>query len=379
MLVRDDVVEDRPWAAVQREHDPLESLLDRQCGVIARWQALGLITEKALRHKVASGRWRSIHRGVYLAYGGTLTDVQRWWIAALAVSPTTADSTVDGRSAHLAGITALQALGLRGVRSDRIHVLIAHSRRFTMPAGVILHRTTDLPSYDLHIGRPLPITAPWRSVVDAAAWARSDDEARLIIAASFQQRLVSASDIDTVLNRRPAVRRRLLITETARDCAEGSHSVGELGLVGSVPPSTAANADAATSAPRRHRAHSFSRRLLRRLEARRRDRRRTSRRRRPDVGRQRSPERPATRRLRGAALSGVHGPYPTAAGRGGDQGRAHRCRLAPMIGGLGELRPLWGPQISRTSDLACYAARSAVGRAGAAVVALAAAAFTFCA
>ncbi len=232
MLVREDVVEDRPWSAVEREHDPLQALLDRQCGVIARWQALGLITEKALRHKVGSGRWRSVHRGVYLAYGGTLTDVQRWWIATLAVRPTTNDSTVDGRSAHLAGTTALQALGLRGVRSDRIHVLVAHSRRVTMPAGVTLHRTTDLPSYDLHIRRQLPVTTPGRSVVDAAAWARSDDEAGLVIAASFQQRLVSASDIATVLNRRPAVRRRLLIIETARDCAEGSHSVGELGLVG---------------------------------------------------------------------------------------------------------------------------------------------------
>ena len=87
MLVRDDVVEDRPWAAVEREHDPLQSLLDRQCGVIARWQALGLITEKALRHKVTSGRWRSMHRGVYLAYGGTLTEAHRCWIAVHLDSP----------------------------------------------------------------------------------------------------------------------------------------------------------------------------------------------------------------------------------------------------------------------------------------------------
>jgi very-short-patch-repair endonuclease len=73
---------------------------------------------------------------------------------------------------------------------------------------------------------------PGRSVVDAAAWARSNDEARLIIAASFQQHLVSAPDIAAVLDRRRAVRRRLLIIETVRDCAAGSHSVGELSLVG---------------------------------------------------------------------------------------------------------------------------------------------------
>ena len=107
--MRDDVVEDRPWSAIERDHDPLQLILDRQCGVIARWQALGLMTEKALRHKIASGRWRSVHRGVFLGYGGTLTDAQRWWIAVLAVKPAAQDLTMDGQPALLAGITALQA------------------------------------------------------------------------------------------------------------------------------------------------------------------------------------------------------------------------------------------------------------------------------
>ncbi len=230
--MRDYVVEDRPWSAIERDHDPLQLILDRQCGVIARWQALGLMTAKALRHKIASGRWRSVHRGVFLAYGGTLTDAQRWWIAVLAVSPAAQDLTMDGQPALLAGITALQAHGLRGIRSDRIHVLIAHSRRVAMPDGVTLHRTTVLASEDRQRGLQPPATTSGRSVVDAAAWARSNDEARLIIAASFQQRLVTEPDIAAVLDSRPGLRRRLLIIETVRDCAAGSHSIGELNLVG---------------------------------------------------------------------------------------------------------------------------------------------------
>jgi hypothetical protein len=67
---------------------------------------------------------------------------------------------------------------------------------------------------------------PGRSVVDAAQWARSDKEARLIIAASFQQHLVSMHDIERAL-RHNTVRRGLVIA-TARDCAGGSHSLGEL-------------------------------------------------------------------------------------------------------------------------------------------------------
>jgi len=228
--VRDDVVEDRPWSAVEREADPFAELINHQDGVIARWQARRFLTDGAIRHRVASGGWRRAHRGVFLTYNGRLTDTQRWWIAVLAVSPPTGESTVDGYAAWLGGITALQAIGLRGIRSDGVHILGVHTLRTAMPGGATLHRTTHLPNEDKNPWVRPPTTTPARSVVDAAAWARSSDEARLIIAASFQQRLVRAPDIAEVLDRRPAVRRRLLIIETVRDCAGGSHSVGELNI-----------------------------------------------------------------------------------------------------------------------------------------------------
>jgi len=76
-----------------------------------------------------------------------------------------------------------------------------------------------------------PATLPGRSVVDAASWARSDDEARLIIASTFQQRLVVLADIERVLARTPKARRRRLILRTARDCAGGSESLGELDVL----------------------------------------------------------------------------------------------------------------------------------------------------
>jgi hypothetical protein len=239
MLMRNDVVEDRPWSAVERELDPLHALLDRQDGVIARWQALGLMTEKSLRHKVATGRWRSVHRGVLLTYGGSVTGVQRWWIAVLAARPQQV-STVEQQpgmsfllpAAVLGGLTALQAIGLRGIGSDHIHVIVPNAGRVTPPARVAVHRVRELPSEDRHpLVRP-PATSPGRSLVEAAAWSRSSDEARLIIAASFQQAIITADDVYPVLDRMPTVRRRRLILATVRDCAGGSHSIGELNLVG---------------------------------------------------------------------------------------------------------------------------------------------------
>ncbi len=236
--MRDDVVEDRPWSALERELDPLQVLLDRQNGVIARWQALGLMTEKSLRHKVATGRWRSVHRGVLLTYGGRLTGVQRWWIAVLA-APSERASTVESAAcrtcaaAVLGGLTALQALGLRGIRSDRIHVIVPECGSSTPPARVAVHRVRDLPAEDRHpVVRP-PATTPGRSLVEAAAWARSSDEARLIIAASLPAaHSPRADDVYPVLDRMLTVRRRRLIVATVRDCADGSHSIGELNLVG---------------------------------------------------------------------------------------------------------------------------------------------------
>jgi hypothetical protein len=53
----------------------------------------------------------------------------------------------------------------------------------------------------------------------------------LIIAASFQQRLVTVPEIEQVLDAMPATRRRRLVTATVADASGGSHSLGELGLL----------------------------------------------------------------------------------------------------------------------------------------------------
>ena len=226
-----EIVEDPPWSVVlaQSEQDPLARLVAAQDGIIARWQARRFLSDKAIEHKLTSGRWRRAHRAVYNAHGGPLTPRQRQWIAVLPVTP---DTPCDGGwPVRLAGVSALQVHGLRGVTTDQVHVVVVGGRRLLAPAGVIVHRVTTLTDEDLHpIARP-PSTSVGRAVVDACAWARSDDEARLIIVASFQQRLVTAPEILAVLDRMPTVRRRHLVTVTTREASDGSHSLGELGLV----------------------------------------------------------------------------------------------------------------------------------------------------
>lgn len=76
-----------------------------------------------------------------------------------------------------------------------------------------------------------PHTLEVWSLVDAAQWAGTDDEAARIIAAGYQQRLVRGDEIAQALHRRPTVRRRQLILQTAADAAGGSHSLPELAFL----------------------------------------------------------------------------------------------------------------------------------------------------
>jgi hypothetical protein len=199
----------------------LEFLLFRQSGVLGRRQALRHLTDKAIRHRLTTGQWRHAHRAVYVTHAGPITDDQRRWIASLGVG--------GGRPTFLAGLSALAVLGMRGYPSQRIHVIVPARRRDSdPPPGVVVHRTRSLPREDRHPAGCPPCTMPARSLVDAAQWARSDEDAVAIIAAGFQQRLVGVPDLAPVLARMPRLRRRRVIAAAVRDAAAGAESISEI-------------------------------------------------------------------------------------------------------------------------------------------------------
>ncbi|WBB56159.1 hypothetical protein [Verrucosispora sp. WMMD573] len=57
------------------------------------------LSPKAIRHRVASGRWRQVHRAVYVTHNGPVTPEQLPWIAVLSVGP----------AAVLGGLSAARA------------------------------------------------------------------------------------------------------------------------------------------------------------------------------------------------------------------------------------------------------------------------------
>jgi hypothetical protein len=195
----------------------LELLAFRQDSVLSLRQARQFLSEETIRHRVASGHWQKMHRGVLLTTTGAVRHEHRRWAALLAVGP----------HAVLGGSTAL---ALAGARRDStvIHVVIDdHHRPRQAPVGVVVHRTTSLPASPVHPARP-PRTSPARAVVDAAQWSRTDDAARLVIADAFQRRLVTVEEINDVLRVLPEGTPTSLGGATAEDCAGGSHSLNEL-------------------------------------------------------------------------------------------------------------------------------------------------------
>ncbi len=202
------------------EQGEWEFLLFRQDGVLTRGQARAYLSESALRHRVSSGRWRRLHRTIYLTSDTEPTEDQQMWAAVLAV----------GEGAVLAGTTALRHRYRISQRwGHGIHVLVPSSRRDKdAPVGVVVHRTTVLPEEDVHAMAAPPCTMPARSLVDAAQWARTDEQATAVVAAGFQRRLVNLADIEAVLGRLSRAKRRAVILRAARDAEGGSHSLAEI-------------------------------------------------------------------------------------------------------------------------------------------------------
>jgi hypothetical protein len=199
----------------------LDLLLFRQDGVISAAQARAFHSKAAIEHRVASGRWQRLHRGVFSTETGSVRHSQRLWCAVLACGP----------DAFLAGLTAIAADGLRspGFVTD---VLIPLSRRVIRPPhGVVVHRSSVMPESDLHRMAGPPRTRTARSLVDAAQWSTSTDAVRAGVADAFRRRLVGLDDVLGVLDRLPRAKNRAWIRQVTLDAAGGAHSLAELNYV----------------------------------------------------------------------------------------------------------------------------------------------------
>jgi len=187
--------------------------------VLTTAAAIRLLGEPAVRWRVRSGRWQQACRGVLVTHSGPLSDDEARWIAVLAAGP----------QATLGGLTTACLDGLIGLETQAIHLVVPACRRVrTQLPGAVVHRSRVLGVDDVHPLRQPPRTRIARSLLDAAAWSRSDDAARAVLAAGVQQRLTRADHLLTALGRFPTIRRHALMTSTLADIAGGAEALSEL-------------------------------------------------------------------------------------------------------------------------------------------------------
>jgi hypothetical protein len=201
--------------------EPFERLLFRQHRVLARRQAVDLLGQRAVDANLRNGQWQAPCRGVVVAHSGLLTRRQQLWVAVLH----------GGRGAVCGGSTAAALLGLRGYDSPDVHVVIPAERQASPIDGVQIHRASVLPAAHVLDQSLPPQTTMARSVVDAAAWAPTDTEAREFVTAAVRQGKVPPGDIDDVLKVLPRSKRRSLVLETVNLAVNGADALGEHLLV----------------------------------------------------------------------------------------------------------------------------------------------------
>jgi hypothetical protein len=130
----------------------------RQHGVFTVGQATSCgFTPRTIEYRLKTGRWQSIHRGVYRLAGGTRTFEQRTMAAVLA----------GGASAVASHRAAGALFRLEGIEQGTIEILVPRARRVRQK-GIRVHRA-ELVRADVARISGIPVTTPARTLIDLAS------------------------------------------------------------------------------------------------------------------------------------------------------------------------------------------------------------------
>ena len=214
-----------------RAHPPamtsIEELASDQRGVLSRDQVVPeLMSKHAWSWRLERGVWQRVLPGVVVTHSGGVTQEQRLWAAVLHA----------GKDAALSGRSALSALGMRlgreGEQED-VDVVVPLRRTPSSPAflagsGEVKVRRVKDPHRWLTRRGSLPLLRAEASVLHAFAWADTDREAEVVLAAAVQQRLTAVQVLRDTLALMPELTRRGLVREVLDDVELGAHAGSEL-------------------------------------------------------------------------------------------------------------------------------------------------------
>lgn len=199
----------------------LASLAARQGGAVRRDQLAAVRTSHDhAAHQVTAQRWSEWGRNVILLQNAPPTRWQLMWIAVLDV----------GRPAAICSHTSLELVGFRGFGKELrvIHLLVPRGTRYAALPGVYVHESRRFNEGDITTYNGMPRTSSPRSAVDAGAWQPWPRFACALLAATVQQRVCTAWQLEAALAEAGRVRHRAHMQLVLNDIAGGAESLGEI-------------------------------------------------------------------------------------------------------------------------------------------------------
>lgn len=190
-------------------------LTGEQHGVVAKGQVDDAgIGRGSLGHRLKSGKWQRLHRGVYAAFNGELTREAQLWAAVLRA----------GEGAVLSYESAAELQHLTDGPGPEIHITVPASRR---PAqnkpipGVVIHRSRhvrpqELPEWEL------PRTRVEDTVLDLVDAAETFGDAYDWIARAVSGQHTTAGLLREAARERKRMRWRKWADDALTDVAEES-------------------------------------------------------------------------------------------------------------------------------------------------------------
>lgn len=157
----------------------------RECG----------FSPQLLAHHVRSGRYEHVRRGLYRLRdfpGSSHEEVRAKWLA------------IGTERAVVSHESALELHGLSDVLPNTVHLLVARDDRgIKPPQGVTLHTTTqDLEPSEVVIREGIRVTAPARSILDAAIAGAAPEQIEMAVRQALDEGLATRRSLLTQADRR---------------------------------------------------------------------------------------------------------------------------------------------------------------------------------
>ncbi|MGL5819174.1 MAG: hypothetical protein ACRCYR_16535 [Phycicoccus sp.] len=209
--------EDPPQTRRQRRQAAVDAAEEFDGVMTMRRLATFGFDHAAIAREVANDGWTRLGTHTVALHTGEVRAAALRWRAVWEVAESVA--LVDG-------ISALHAAGLEGYTEEVVHVSVPRGAQCPRVAGVRVHRVTRRP--DDAAGGGLPRARVEVAALRAAAWARTDRQAALVLCLAVQQRLTTGdrllSTVRVVRNRG----RRPFVRQVLPDISDGAQSLGEL-------------------------------------------------------------------------------------------------------------------------------------------------------